>query len=96
MEKIFINGMRFDLPAENAPDFVKGKISINVAEFTEFAEKNKTQTGWLNIDLKVSKSGKAYAELNTWKPEQSQNSPKTAPNSQDNAQNEVSIDDIDF
>ena len=58
-EKIFIDGMRFDLPSEEAPDFVKGKISIKVLDFIEFAEKNKTTGGWINIDLKVGKSGKA-------------------------------------
>ena len=69
-EKIFIGGMRFDLPSEKAPDFVKGKISIKVSDFIEFAEKNQTTSGWINIDLKVGKSGRGYAELNTWKPQQ--------------------------
>ena len=66
--KKFVDGMRFELPSEKAPDFVKGKISIKVDSFINFANANKTESGWLNIDLKVGKSGKAYAELNEWKP----------------------------
>ena len=85
-EKIFVGGMRFDLPSENAPDFVKGKISVKVSDFIEFAEKNKTEKGWINVDLKVGKSGKAYAELNTWKPE----------NKKTEDAEEISVDDLPF
>lgn len=71
-EKIFVAGMRFSLPSEKAPEYVKGSMSIKVSEFIEFAEKNKTKEDWLNINLKIGKSGKGYAELNTWKPTKQQ------------------------
>jgi len=64
----FVNGMIFKLPHEKAPDFVKGKISVRVDEFIKFAQENQ-DNGWLNIQLKVSKGGKAYAELDLWKPD---------------------------
>lgn len=65
-EKIFADGMVFKLPREGAPDFVKGSVSILVADFVKFLEANEKKSGWVNIDLKVGQSGKAYAELNTF------------------------------
>ena len=67
MEKTFAEGLIFKLPSEKAPDFVKGSLSIKVDEFIAFLEKN-AKNGWVNINLKLSKSGKAYAELDTWEP----------------------------
>ena len=69
MEKIFANGMIFKAPRENAPDFVKGSISIKVDDFIAFLQAHNTNSGWVNIDLKESQSGKFYAELNQYKPE---------------------------
>jgi hypothetical protein len=67
MEKIFANGLIFKSPKENTPEFVKGHISVKVDEFTKFLEENDNN-GWVNIDLKKSREGKFYFELNTWKP----------------------------
>lgn len=66
-EKIFTKGFIFKQPTENAPDWVKGSIAINVENFTKFMEEHK-KNGWLNINLKVSSNGNSYAELNTWEP----------------------------
>lgn len=66
-EKIFTEGMIFKLPNEKAPDFIKGSLSFKVTEFIDFLKKHDNK-GWVNIDLKVSTGGKAYAEINTWKP----------------------------
>ena len=67
-DNVFIEGMMYKPPRENAPDFVKGSISVKLKDFFEFAKKNQND-GWLNIDMKVSKGGKLYFALNTWKPE---------------------------
>jgi len=80
----FVNGLIFKLPHENAPDFVKGSLSIRREELMTFLT---TKTGdWINIDLKVGKSGKAYAQVNNWSPEkqeapqsQSQSAPPEPP-----------------
>lgn len=69
MEKIFAEGIYFNLPRENAPEFVRGSISFKVDKAMEFLKTNENNAGYVNIDLKVSKEGKAYAELNTWTPE---------------------------
>lgn len=66
-EKVFASGLIFKKKNEKAPDFVKGSLSVKVDEFIEFLKKNESN-GWVNIDLKESKGGKYYAELNTWKP----------------------------
>ncbi len=66
-EKVFANGIIFKLPRDGAPDFVKGSLSFKTEDAIEWL-KQHTDNGWVNVDLKVSQSGKAYAELNTWKP----------------------------
>lgn len=63
-DKQFVNGMIFKIPT-NAPEWVKGTLSVKAEDFYQFM-KQHVNNGWLNIDLKVSKSGKAYAELNTY------------------------------
>lgn len=65
-ETIFANGMFFKKPHENAPDFVKGDISIKVDEFIQFLTKYKNSTGYVNLNLKKSRGGKLYIDLNTW------------------------------
>ena len=55
---------------ESNVDFVKFKISIKKEEFTQwYKEKlqNKDED-WINLDVKESKEGKWYTEVNTWKP----------------------------
>ena len=66
-EKVFTDGLIFKLPRDGAPDFVKGSLSVKVDEFKAWLDTH-VDNGWVNIDLKVSQGGKAYAEKNTWKP----------------------------
>ncbi len=67
-EIIFVDGMSFNYPHENAPDFIKGKISLNAPALTNFMNLHKNEKGWLTVILKKSKGGKMYFELDTWKP----------------------------
>ena len=67
-DKNFVDGMRFTDPRERAPKFIRGHISVNVPKFLEYASANQDARGWLNIDIKESKSGTLYLELNVWKP----------------------------
>lgn len=66
-DKIFVDGMICKLKRENAPEWVKGALSIKVEEFIAFLHKHNNG-GWVNIDLLEAKSGKPYACLNNWKP----------------------------
>ena len=68
-EKIFIEGLIVKAPRENAPDFVKCSLSFKVEEFKTFLDKH-INNGWINVNVKTSKGGKWYAELDTWKPTQ--------------------------
>jgi hypothetical protein len=64
-DKIFVNGMLVKR-GDNAPDYVLANLSIKRGELIEFLSQQATD--WVNVSLKRAKSGKCYAELDTWKP----------------------------
>ncbi len=68
-ETIFPEGLFFEKAKEGTPDFVKGKLSVNVETFKKFCDKYKKDSGFINLDLLKSKTGKLYLKLNTWEPE---------------------------
>lgn len=65
---IFADGFFFDRPREGAPEFVKGRMSIKVEEAIPFLKANVNEKGYINLDLKLSREGKLYLQLDTWKP----------------------------
>ncbi len=70
MEKqdpIFPKGVLFKKPRDGAPDFIRGHLSFKVDEAIEFLKANE-KNGWVNIDIKKSKEGKTYLQLDTWVP----------------------------
>jgi hypothetical protein len=54
---------------ERAPDFVTCSLSIKVGEAITFLQNNERE-GWVNLQVKQSKNGKYYVELDTWQPTQ--------------------------
>lgn len=69
-ERIFAKGFIIKRPSENAPDFIKGKMSIKVSEAIEFLKEHQNND-WVNMDLLVSKDGsKLYFQLDTYKKEE--------------------------
>lgn len=68
-DKIFANGLKFNEPSENAPDFVVGRLWIKVDDFKAFLDEHNTNNGGVNIDIKRSTKGNVYCELSTWKPQ---------------------------
>lgn len=74
-EKIFADGLRFENPREGAPEWIKGKISINSDKFRAFLDQYTDERGWVNLDVKQGKSGALYVELNTWKKGQKSDQP---------------------
>ena len=67
----FVPGLIVKAPHERAPDFVKASISIKVEELGQFLrEKYKNKEEWVNIDVKVAKSGKWYAAVSNFKKEE--------------------------
>lgn len=69
-EKIFAEGIYFD-KKEKAPSYVVGSLSFKVGPAVEFLQKYVKQTGYVNVDIKLSANGKYYCELNTWVPDKS-------------------------
>ena len=68
-EKKLANGMYYNAPHENAPDFVKGKISLNKGMFQNFLEELETdKKGYVRFDMLKSKAGKIYFTVDDWKP----------------------------
>ena len=66
MEKEFINGLIVKKPNEKAPDFAKASISIKREELIAYLQGKNEE--WLNIDVKESKKGSWYCEVNNWRP----------------------------
>jgi len=67
MKADFIDGLFVKNPRENAPDFVKGSLSILVDKFIPYLKSKANAKGYVNIDLLVSQDGNLYAKLNDWK-----------------------------
>jgi len=67
-DKEFIDGF---FAKEPKRDFIKCSISIKKDDFTNWYKKQlqNKEDDWINIDVKEGKSGKWYAEVNTWKPD---------------------------
>ena len=63
----FIGGLFFKDPHENAPDFVMAKGSIKVADLRDWLAQQDGE--WVNFDLKRSREGKPYAQIDDWKPD---------------------------
>jgi hypothetical protein len=63
----FVPGMIVKQRASNAPDYVICKLSIKPQELAAWL--NGKAGEWVNVDVKISKSGKAYAAVDNWKPE---------------------------
>jgi hypothetical protein len=73
-EKQFVDGLIIKPPRQGAPDFVKGSISIKRAELGNWLRSKSDE--WINLDIKESKKGTWYAEVNTWKPQGSEPQPE--------------------
>ena len=63
-------GFFFDKPREGAPEFVRGRLSIQVEVATKMLQEKVNDKGYVNLDLLRSKDGKKlYLTVNDWKPE---------------------------
>jgi len=64
-DKEFIGGFWANEPRV---DFIKCSINIKKKEFVDWLQKQDPNEEYVKIDVKVGKTGKWYAEKNTWKP----------------------------
>lgn len=77
-EKKFVSGFYVNAPRDKAPDFVKAGVGIKPSDFIEWLKQQETNNGFVNFDIKESKDGRWYAEVNTWKPNQKPQAPEAA------------------
>ena len=93
-ESVLVSGFYPKPRHERAPDFVIAKASVNLEQFAAFVKEFKAanpQEEWLNLDMKLSKSGKGYASVDTWKPDPEKAAAPSAP-----AMAPVSDEDLPF
>lgn len=107
-EKQFCEGLFYKQPGPKAPPFIKANLSFNVIKFVEWLQKQTNERGWVNVDIKESREGKIYAELNNWQPkkevqtiqqgqsfDEQMNAPAQEPTKIDD-DNSIDIKDIPF
>jgi hypothetical protein len=99
-----IKGLFVKKPHEKAPQFIKCKLSFKRDELIGWLQAQEDQ--WVNIDVKESRDGDFYAQIDTWKPDG--NKPATHPTLgsdgkvQDNEptieypEDEINPDDVPF
>ena len=79
-EAVFIDGLFFKHPHENAPDFIKCDFSVKRDDFIAWLmEQDTNADGYINGQIKESKSGKLYGQLNDFVPK----NPTTGPEESD-------------
>ena len=66
----FVDGLMVKAPRDGAPDFVKGSISIKRVDLGNWLRAKDDE--WINLDIKVGKTGKWYVSVDNWKPDASQ------------------------
>lgn len=71
-EKEFVSGLYWNDPNERAPDFVKGRISLNADKFAEWlSRQERSEKGYVNVQILRKRDGSGYyAVLDDWKPSQ--------------------------
>jgi hypothetical protein len=65
-ETQFIPGLIVKAPHQRAPEYVKAKLSIKREELIAWLQQQSGE--WINADVKVSRGGKWFAAVDTWKP----------------------------
>lgn len=64
----FVDGLIVKAPHDNAPEYVKAKLSIKREELIAWLESKEGD--WINLDVKEAQSGKWYASVDNWRPNQ--------------------------
>ena len=65
-ENTLPKGIFLKPPHSGAPSWVKGQIGIKLDDAIEYLKENVNDRGYVNLDLKESKAGKLYLDLNTY------------------------------
>lgn len=93
----FVNGLIAKAPNENAPEYVKAKLSIRRQELIDWL--SARDGDWINAEVKESKGGKWYIAVDSWKPNSDrgeQRPQRQEPQQQAPTGDNFSDDDIPF
>lgn len=75
-DKEFVQGISFKPPREGAPEFVKQNGWIRIDEAIAWLQSKKAAgEESVNFQVKESRGGKIYAEVDDWKPKQGSSTP---------------------
>jgi len=67
-EKKFTDGLYFNEPNPNAPEFVIGGLSFDKAKFLYWLDQQQEDAkGYVKVQILRSKAGKPYATLDNYK-----------------------------
>jgi hypothetical protein len=97
-EKVFASGIYFKDPQATAPDWVVGGLSFKAEQAIAFIKEHANGEGWVKCNVKRSQGGKAYVELDTWKPntQAGNNNAPSVTHSSTPATTEQATDDLPF
>jgi hypothetical protein len=65
-ETEFVKGLIVKAPNDKAPEYVKARLSFKREEMIAWLQSRDGE--WVNADVKVAQSGKWYAAVDNWKP----------------------------
>jgi len=65
-QKVFVDGLIAKKPRDKAPEWVKVRLSIKREELAAWLTGQGDE--WINVQVCESKTGRWYAEVDTWKP----------------------------
>lgn len=63
----FVPGLIVKQRADTAPEYVICKLSIKPRELAAWLSEKSEE--WVNVELKLARSGKPYAAVDSWKPQ---------------------------
>lgn len=72
-ETIFIDGLYSNEVSPKAPDFILANQSIHVEKLSQWLQEHKdlaNEKGYINITTKLSRNGKRYIAVDTYKKEE--------------------------
>ena len=94
--KIFVDGLYSNEVSPKAPDFILANQSIHVQKLTDWLQANKglaNEKGYINITTKLSKGGKRYIEIDTYKKEDTKSEVPVVP---EYPQEDINPEDVPF
>jgi len=96
-DKEFVQGISFKPPREGAPEFVKQNGWIRIDEAIAWLQSKKAAgEESVNFQVKESRGGKIYAEVDDWKPNQGNGTPRNNAPRPQRRDESVKFDDAPF